>query len=187
MGQVKKHPPVKLIAGLIFKDKLSLDRARAALKRRFGEIDFESQVLAFNLTDYYKKEFGEDLKKSFVSFKKLVDPARLTSIKIATNKIEKRLSKGPRRLVNIDPGYLDLAKLILASTKDYIHRIYLGRGIFAEMTLYYEGDSFVPWKWTYPDYRTPAYIEIFNRIRELYLTQIKDTQKSKIPIIPNPK
>ncbi|MCX5703892.1 MAG: DUF4416 family protein [Candidatus Omnitrophica bacterium] len=173
MEQIRKYPPVKLIIGFIFKKEDSLKEAKAILEKQLGKIDFISPVLTFNHTDYYEKELGRDLKRSFASFKKLIDPANLAKIKITTNKIEKSLSTGTRRAINIDPGYLDLAKLVLASTKDYKHRIYLNKGIFAEVTLFYQDKNFRPWDWTYPDYRTGEYIAIFNQIREIYAQQIK--------------
>ncbi|MCX5706361.1 MAG: DUF4416 family protein [Candidatus Omnitrophica bacterium] len=168
MGKIAKARPVKLITGFIFKDNAAFKKAKILLKQRFGKIDFESQTLPFNLTDYYKKEFGDGLKRVFISFRRQIPPQELSKIKVFTNQIEKKISCGKNRLVNIDPGYLDLAKLILASTKDYVHRIYLDKGIYAEITLFYQDKSFKPWTWTYPDYRTPEYIAIFNHIREIY-------------------
>jgi hypothetical protein len=174
MGEIKKPTLVKLITGLIFKDAKASEKAKLILEKHLGKIDFASRELAFDLTDYYEKELGKYLKREFVSFKKLIPPSDLPKIKILTNKIEKNLSSDGNRLINIDPGYLDLAKLVLASTKDYKHRIYLAKGIFAEITLRYEAKSFRPWEWTYPDYKTGEYIEIFNQIRDIYAAQIKD-------------
>ncbi len=171
MGTIKKHLPVKLVIGLIFKDNNIYARVKQLLERKFGPVDFESQILDFVYTDYYEKELGRDLKRVFISFKDLIPPQELTRIKITTNSMEKRISKEASRLINIDPGYLDLAKLVLATTKDYKHRIYLNRGIYAEITLFYEGRSFKPWDWTYPDYKTPEYIAIFNRVRNIYTRQ----------------
>lgn len=174
MGKITKPEPVKLIVGFIFKDGPSLVRAKTLLEKRFGRIDFESQTLPFIHTNYYSQEFGTGLFKKIVSFCKPIDPGKLAEIKIFTNKIEGMMARNKKRLINIDPGYLDLAKLILASTKDYIHRIYLGKGIYAEKTLFYKGKTYRAWEWTYPDYRTPEYIAIFNDIRQLYANQIKD-------------
>ena len=168
MGQIRKPPAVKLITGFIFKQEGAYERAKNILQRKFGRIDFESEILAFTYTDYYKDEFGTDLKRRFVSFKKLVSPYSLAQIKIATNKIEQRLAKNSLRVVNIDPGYLTLAKLVLVSTKDYSHRIYLGRGIYAEITLIFKNGTFIPLDWTYLDYKTPEYISIFTQIRKIY-------------------
>ncbi len=174
MGKITPNKPVKLIIGFIFKESRALDKAKAILEARFGKIDFASAILPFSLTDYYQAEFGSDLKRVFISFKQLIWPGDLAAIKISTNKIEERISVGHRRLVNIDPGYLDLAKLVLASTKDYAHRVYLDKGIYAEITLFYQGKGFCAWVWTYPDYRTNDYRNIFNQIREIYAGQIKN-------------
>jgi len=173
MGKIAPTKPVKLIVGFIFKDKQAFNKARLILTRRFGRIDFESNPVLFSLTDYYQEEFGDGLSRVFISFNKLIKPRQLPGIKILTNKIEKKLSQAGKRLVNIDPGYLDLPKLVLASTKDYVHRIYLDKGIYAETTLCYQGKSFQGWQWTYPDFRTNEYINIFNHIRALYAEQIK--------------
>jgi hypothetical protein len=172
MGKIKPKRLVKLIVGFIFKELSALNAARRILEEHFGNIDFESEILAFDYTDYYEKELGKGLNRRFISFKKLLHPETLPEIKIATNRIEKKLSVVLKRKINIDPGFLDLAKLILATTKDYKHRIYLKRGIFAEVTLFYEGKSFRAWEWTYPDYRTEKYLEIFNKIREIYAEQL---------------
>ena len=144
------------------------------LCKYFGKTDFESEIINFNFTRYYQKEMGPNLKRKFISFAKLIDPAGLADIKILTNKIEDKFSINGNRRVNIDPGYIDLAKLILASTKDFAHRIYLSKGIYAEITLFYKGNSFKSRDLTYPDYRTDKYIEIFNHLRQIYAQQIKD-------------
>lgn len=174
MGTIKKHVPVKLVIGLIFKHNNIYVKVKPLLERKFGPIDFESQTLDFIHTDYYEKEFGKGLKRAFVSFKKLILPHQLPAIKTTTNYFEARLSQNKLRRINIDPGYLELSKFVLATTKDYSHRIYLGGGIYAEITLFYRKGSFCPWEWTYPDYRTDAYIKIFNRIRQIYVEQIKN-------------
>lgn len=173
MGKINKHFPVKLVVGFIFKDENSLKKAQCALVKHFGKLDFESKVIPFIHTSYYEKEFGKDLKRKFISFDKLIAPNKLSGIKIFTNKIEKKLSKGACRMINIDPGYLNLAKLILATTKDYTHRVYLDNGIYAEVTLFYKDKNFRFWEWTYPDYRAGEYIEVFNNIRDLYEEQIR--------------
>ncbi|MCM8796097.1 MAG: DUF4416 family protein [Candidatus Omnitrophica bacterium] len=171
MGELKRPKPVKLIVGFIFQQEFILNQAKKILKKYFGLIDFESQILPFEHTRYYEKEFGYPLKREFVSFKRLIIPSRLAKIKIITNKIENRLALSGRRRINIDPGYLNLSKVVLATTKDYKHRIYINKGIYEEVTLFYENKTFNAFAWTYPDYKTPEYIAIFNRIREIYLQQ----------------
>ncbi|MBN2831489.1 MAG: DUF4416 family protein [Candidatus Omnitrophica bacterium] len=173
MGKPSSAKPVKLFSGFIFKDEENLKKAEEILIKKFGKADSKSKIMPFDLTDYYREEFGPGLKRVFISFKELINPAYLTRIKRITNNIESRLLLSGSRRVNIDPGYLDLAKVVLASTKDFAHRIYLDKGIFAEITLSFKDSSFVPNQWTYPDYRKEEYIAIFNRIRDLYRSQIK--------------
>jgi hypothetical protein len=168
MGKIRKPTPVKLIVGFIFREEAILKKAELSLKRNFGKIDFQSETLVFNYTDYYQKELGKNLLRKFISFQKLIDPGALAEIKLTTNKIEEKLGKSGLRRINIDPGYLDLSKLVLATTKDYAHRIYLKKGIYAEATLVFQDKRFQPWPWTYPDYRTNEYTDIFNEIRNIY-------------------
>ena len=192
--------PVKLITGLIAPSEEIFSRTEKTLQRVFGPIDYRSQTIKFDVTDHYRKDMGPDLKRRFVSFKRLIKPAALSGIKLITNRVERRLSKeanpaplekdfltghvrniasrggneisngarGSKRAVNIDPGYITEAKLVLASTKDYAHRIYLDKGICAEVTLYYKDGTFRWRDWTYMDYRTDDYIRIFNHIRNIY-------------------
>lgn len=174
MGEIKNPLPVKLIVGFIFRQENFFQKAKNILEKRFGRIDLESSTLAFHHTDYYKEEFGPDLKRKFVGFKRLIQPKELPQIKIFTNKIEIKLSQKAKRTINIDPGYLTQSKLILASTKDYRHRIYLAKSIYAEITLFYQQKSFQPWDWTYADYQGAQYIQIFNQLRDIYVKQIKD-------------
>jgi len=173
LGKIKKKGLVKLIVGFIFKEEKVLTEAKKILEKRFGRCDFESESIAFTHTDYYEKEMSCDLRKKFLSFQKLIKPESIFKIKHFTQRLEKIFSLNRKRRINIDPGYLDLSKLILATTKDYKHRIYLREGIYAEVTLYYERGSFQAFDWTYPDYKTPEFIQIFNKIRKIYQESIK--------------
>lgn len=164
----KYNLKVKLVIGFIYKDEAIFIKAQERLKKKFGKIDFISGCLDFNYTDYYEVEMGKALKRRFISFTKLIPIQDLYRIKLYTNRLETRFLTGKSRQVNIDPGYLDLAKLVLATTKDYAHRIFLRKGIFAEITLSFKGNSFSANEWTYMDYRSKEYIDIFNQIRKLY-------------------
>ena len=174
MGQISSLRPSKLIIGLIYRDILIKDKAVSILKKRFGKIDFQSHELDFNYTDYYFSEMGRPLKRLFIGFEKLISEEKLAEIKIYTNSLEERLSREGKRRINIDPGFLSAGKLILATTKNYNHRIYLKKGIFAEVTLFYKKDGFHPWPWGYPDYQSKEYLDIFNAIRQIYLKQIEN-------------
>lgn len=176
MGKIKKSVAVKLIISMISQKEILFEEAKEKLCQRFGPLDFKSPLLPFCYTSYYEEEMGKNLKRKIISFQKLIEPALLSKIKIFTNQLEKEFfyPQSSNRRLNLDPGYISLSKLVLASTKNYIHRIYIGEGIYAEVTLQYrKKEGFKPWKWTYPDYQSPAYLEIFNHLREIYRKQIK--------------
>jgi hypothetical protein len=177
MGRIKPPRPAKLICGLIGGDADLLVRARGLLAKQIRQIEAVSDLWPFDQTDYYKQEMGEDLKRQFVSFAGLVQVDRLAEIKRLTNQIEQRIAEevlDPEipRPVNLDPGYITLSKLVLASTKDYSHRIYLQAGIYAEVTLHYESGGWRAWPWTYPDYAAPTYHAFFTQVREALKGQL---------------
>jgi len=178
MGEIKAVIPVKLIVGQIASDPELFYASQRELVSRYGEVDFESPVLDFTFTDYYRPEMGEGLKRRFIAFKELIEPPELAGAKLFTQEIEARLGEVGegklKRRINLDPGYLNLGKLVLASTKDHQHRLYIKDGIFAEVTLRYRGGTYAPWEWTYPDYQSPAYLEIFHQIREIFREQLKN-------------
>lgn len=173
MGEPKIPPPVKLVASIFGPDEDRLRRAASLLSQAFGPLDYRSELLPFTHTDYYTPEFGAPLMRVIVAFEQLVDPALLPDIKHQTNQLERADAAQGRRWVNMDPGYVSLSRLVLATTKDHAHRIYLRDGIYAEVTLRYQGGTFRPWPWTYPDYASPPYIAIFNAIRARYLHQLR--------------
>ena len=173
MGQIKEPKPVKLISSLFTTDLELLEVARNKLSEIFGSPDYESDLLPFDHTSYYAAEFGKGLMRKIVAFAELVDPGRLAQIKRLTNDMEMGWAKEGQRRINLDPGYVSLAKVVLATTKNHGHRVYLGQGIYGEVTLRYRSKTFRPWEWTYPDYASPPYIAIFNHIRELYLAQLR--------------
>ena len=184
MGEIKGHPPVKLIIGMIAADESLFSAIEAPLSQKFGAVDFRSEIMPFDYTDYYAKEMGADLMRKFVSFERLIQPEELVEIKSCTNDLEKKFLHADTdgRRINLDPGYVSAAKLILASTKDHIHRVYLRDGIYAEITLKMERGTFRAWQWTYPDYRSEKYIDIFNRIRRMYMEQLRSNGISAYPI-----
>lgn len=176
MGEIKIHQPVRLISGLLYSSETLIKEVESILINEFGPIDLQSDVFPFNLTDYYVDELGEGILRKYISFEKLIDIVRLPDIKIWTNEIEKNFSDkdSGKRKINIDPGYLTLSKMILATTKNYSHRIYLRDGIYAEVTLHYHNKSFTPWDWTYPDYKLEKTINFFNKVRDIYKEQLQN-------------
>jgi hypothetical protein len=176
MGTPHQLLPVKLIIGLIFRDQGIFEKTAYLLRRSYGKTDYESPSFAFDKTSYYQKEMGEALQRKFLSFGRLIFPEKLPDIKIATNALEKKLrAPSGKRTINIDPGYISLSKLVLATTKSFTHRLYIRRGIFEEVTLFFKDNCFEPGRWTYPDYRSDSHIGFFNGVRRIYLDQITKT------------
>jgi hypothetical protein len=175
MGKPKEPSPSKLLMSLIFSDNDVLQRGLHDLRLAFGEIDFMSVRFPFDFTDYYEKEMGGNLFRHFITFRRLISMDSLPDIKKTTNHLEGQLAspEGKRR-INIDPGYLCLGHMILATTKSYTHRPYLRDGIYADLTLIYRGKSFQPLEWTYPDYRQEEIISLFNQLRQRYADALRE-------------
>jgi hypothetical protein len=170
MGHPTEHPPVLLLLAAFSGDAVALAWARRESECAWGPAALTSEPFDFVETDYYQGSMGPNLKKQFFAFERLIDPARLVEIKLQTNHWEaayaKLASGAPSRPLNLDPGYLTLAKLVLASTKDHAHRLYLNRGIHAEVTLSYRHRRWQHQEWTFPDYRRADYQRFFSRCRE---------------------
>jgi len=179
MGKPKKAEKKKLIAGIIYKDAEILKKAETQLVGRFGPIDCKSSEFPFVYTSYYEKEMGLNLKRKFIAFKQLIEIEKAYKVKLITNKLEHKLSLNKNRAINIDPGYISLSKLVLLTTKDYAHRVYLGGGIFGDLTMSFKEHSFHPGQYTYPDYRAKQCISFFNSIRAIYKAQIRTFELQK--------
>ena len=177
MGTAKPPQPVKLIASLFAGRPSLLEAARARLEEAFGPADHQSEQLPFDHTDYYTPEFGPDLARVILAFERLIAPDALAAAKLSTNAMEAELAESlaadVARPVNLDPGYVTPAKLVLASCKDYSHRIYLAEGVYAEITLTFERGAWRAHPWTYPDYRTPGHQAFLSRVREQLRTQLR--------------
>jgi len=173
MGSLRPPAQVKLFCALLIAPAISLNEVETVLAQTYGTIVLRSAPLPFTQTTYYEREMGPHLTRLYVAFDPLISIAALATVKHTTNRLEVMWStvQGQRR-VNIDPGYLDLAKVVLASTKDHSHRLYIGDSIFAEVTLRYRQHTFQPWEWTYPDYRVPATLAFFQQLREHYKAQL---------------
>lgn len=177
MGSVRAPRRVKLFTGLLGADRDLMRRAVQLLTKVFGAIDSTSLYFPFDHTDYYEDELGADAERLFVSFEPLMDPELIADIKHQTNAIEEKLTQDlalpeNQRPVNLDPGYLSLNKIVLATTKDYSHRIYLQRGIYAEVTMRYHDGRWRPWPWTYPDFGCGQYDAYFAQLREILRGQL---------------
>ncbi|MDD5070498.1 MAG: DUF4416 family protein [Candidatus Omnitrophica bacterium] len=163
---------VKQIFGFIYSDEDSYLKSLEILRGIYGPSDYESQKLKFSYTDYYAPEMGSPLYRRFVSFLKLQEANNFVNIKLTAIEVEKQFLVAGNRLVNIDPGYINDAKLVLTTTKDFAHRIYLDKGVYAEVTLCYRNGMFRHLETTFPDYRTCDYQDIFLSIRNLYRGQL---------------
>jgi len=198
MWELKEPKPVKLIVGILAANEDALGAAAEAVGKETGKIDLKSEVWPFTQTDYYENELGTNALRQFVSIEKLIDPGKLSEIKHKTNKMEQelaeeigraKLGKPPAELganqygkiiikqlprpVNLDPGFIEPSKLILASTKNFSHRIYIGNKMYAEVTLMYEKGNWRHLEWTFPDYRQQKYHEFFNKVRSRLMEQLK--------------
>jgi hypothetical protein len=164
---------VQLVLGVICADAGLLDRLEETLEMRLGPIESRSDAFEFDETDYYGDEMGEGLKRIFYSFSGLIDPARIVDIKIESNRIEDEFALEGRRRVNIDPGYLDFYKLVLASAKFQGQKVYLGKGVYADPTLYYDKG----WKscdWSFPDFKSGRYDEFLTGVRRSYKNKMRN-------------
>ena len=172
MGIIGRPEPVKLISGLLAPDIETLESLYSELEAIWGKIDYKSTIFPFTQTKYYEKEMGANLLRQWIGFEEPFKPENLADVKIKSNEIEEnRLRETRGRSVNIDPGYVTLHSLILASTKNFSHRIYLRDGIFAEVTLIYHKENFETLPWTFPDHIDHK--EVFMEIRNLWVKQRK--------------
>ena len=161
-----------LIVGMLAREETLFDAAEQRLVESLGAVDVSSPVLDFDFTDYYEPEMGPDLRRKFVSFARPIDPGEIAAIKLATNALEEDLAPldpTVARPINLDPGYICGSKLVLASAKDRSQRIYVGSGIYVEITLEFRKGRFRPVPTTYRDYASDAYIEFFTEVRERHL------------------
>ena len=165
--------PVKLVIATLDADQDRTAHARARLISAFGEIDFASDRVPFQATNYYVAEMGAPLQRQFYSFTNLIAPETLPEIKWRTQALEGELAAAGKRTVNLDPGYLDTDKFVLASTKPHGYKIYLAAGIWADMTLHYEKGKFTALPWSFPDFGSGMYESTFLRIREIYKRQLQ--------------
>jgi hypothetical protein len=172
MGLIKELRPVKLIIAMLAKDALLFKKAEMILTAKFGDIDYGSNLFDFDVSNYYRDEIGDKLVKKLISFKRLISPDKLRAIKLYTNNLENKFMNKKKRTLNIDPGYINEGKVVLASTKDNLQRLYLGKGIYGEVTLYLRDGEYQDFIWTYPDYKKTEYKEAFKKIRSLFRKQI---------------
>jgi hypothetical protein len=177
MWKLNDPKPVKLIIGILASNHQCLHTAAELLSDKFGKVDFSSEVWPFDQTDYYKEQMGPRILRQFVSIKRLIEPGLLAKIKRRTNKLEQKLAKKLAlpltRPVNLDPGIIEPSKLVLATTKNYSHRIYIGKNMYAEVTLIFDKGHWRPQAYTYPDYRQQCYFDFFDKVKTRLMEQLK--------------
>jgi hypothetical protein len=176
MGTIRQPNDVKLFVGILTSIPELVPEVEARLVAQFGAIDLRCGPFPFDSTHYYDSEMGQSIQRFFLAFTNLIAPAALAGIKITTNEMERSFAKTAttlRRPVNLDPGYLEQAKLVLASTKNFYHRILLADGIYAEVTLHFENGAWQSFPWTFPDFRSGRYNDFFLLMRDNYRAQLR--------------
>lgn len=177
MSTPQEPRKVKLISSLFSPEEALIDKVIQEMEGHFGPVDWVSGNLFFDRTRYYENEMGWPLHRRFISFFKLIRPDSIVDIKQITNELEKEYLVNKKRKINVDPGYISLERLVLATGKNYIHRIYLEKGIYADLTLIFHDGTFKPLAWTYPDYADEKVIGFFNMVRSGYLQHLREGGK----------
>lgn len=167
---IRPVPKVLPIAAIAYSDENAAERALLDFARRWGEVILRSSAYDFSrFTDYYEPEMGGGLRKFFAAFGRLVEPDAIVDMKQHAMAIEDAYRKAGNRTVNLDPGYLEYSKLVMASTKNFDHRVYLAKGIYADVQLRYRGGQFRFNDWTYPDYKSQLVLDFLNEARQHYI------------------
>jgi len=172
MGRQRHFNKVNLFTGIIFNERIDPAGLILELESQFSRADHVSEIFDFNFTDYYNSEMGESLSRRFISFSDLISPEELPGIKILTNEIEIKYAVSGKRTVNLDPGYISDANVIIATTKNYYQRVPLTDGIYAQMEYVIKGKSLHALEWTYPDFRTDKYMNFFQDMLGLYKKKV---------------
>lgn len=165
--------PVKYFVGALYSAEMILDKALKSLENQLSPVDCQSEPFPFRVTNYYDEEMGTPLFRKFFSFTDLASPGFLAPAKIITNSAEEQFAVEGRRKVNLDIGYLDYDKVVLASAKYGIHKIYLDKGIYADMALHYEKGKFQPYPWAFMDFRSDEYYPFFLKMRSIFKSQVR--------------
>lgn len=171
--EIQSTPKVKCIMGIIYANDSELSACLLHLEHIFGPADLISEVYDFNVTDYYENEMGKTLKRQFIAYEKLIEAQQISEIKRMSNIIETDYAKAGLRSINLDPGYLDMDKFVLASAKYGRQKIYLDKGIYADPTLFFYKKEFHAYEWSFPDFTAGTYNEFFIQARSLYKRQMK--------------
>lgn len=170
--------PVKLVVGMFLKDTSLWPPVVRMLADRWGPVDVVSRWFPFDLTDYYEAEMGAPLSRRMVAFVSLIPREDLVRVKLETNRIEDAFAPAGKRRVNLDPGYVAKEQVVLATGKRFSHRIYIGQGIYADLTLLYRKGGFHKLAWTYPDYCRQDMLQFLKRVRDKYVQDLRGSRPS---------
>lgn len=168
MSQPQPPQPAKLLIGVFLQDKALLSPAALRLEHYYGSLQMTSLWFDFEFTDYYTREMGKPLYRCILVFRDMIEQTALADIKCRTNEIEQEFALDSRRRINIDPGYLLHERFVLATGKNYSHRIYIGRGIYADLTLLFRKGGYQTLPWTYPDYAQEQMRVFLLQVRHAY-------------------
>jgi hypothetical protein len=174
MAAPQPPKPVKYFVALLWRDAAVLPLALTELERHWGPLDFQGAAHPFEGTNYYDAEMGPGLQRRIVTFAALRSPEDLASAKLRCNEIEDRLAGPSGRRVNLDVGYADHNKIVLASAKGLGQKIYLSHGIYADLVARYSHGRYQPFEWTFPDFKGGRYDAELTEIRERYLNQLRE-------------
>lgn len=174
MAETKPPQPVKFFIAALFSNADVLSDALKFVKDTWGDIDYQSNDYPFDVTDYYVPEMGEGILRRIISISKLHPPTLLVEMKLKCNSIENDLANGSKRLVNLDAGYLDHNKVVLASAKEAGQKVYLDKGIYADLAGRYKAGKYQPFEWSFPDFKDGRYDNDLLSIRKKYLKQLKN-------------
>jgi hypothetical protein len=173
MGTAHSPEQARLFLAVLYSPSAHSDEALELVKAKLGSVELCYGPIPFSFTDYYQPEMGEGLQKTYLTFCGLIDRVDLASIKVFTNEIEQQFLLDGHRSVNLDPGYITRDKLVLATTKDFYHRIYLAKGIYGEVTLHFRDGKYRYFSWTYPDYKEPAFQEFLMKARAKLVGELR--------------
>ncbi len=176
MSQPTAPQPAKLVIGVFTNDQQLFSPVLEGMTKLFGDIDLISPWIPFDYTSYYEREMGPGLMRRMAAFKPLIEQNSLSEIKIKTNAIEHEFSKDQKRSINIDPGFMLRERFVLATGKNFAHRIYIGDHIYADLTLIFQKGSFQSLPWTYPDYQAKEMQSFLYRVRNKYIKDITKTE-----------
>jgi Domain of unknown function (DUF4416) len=180
MGTAGQPLKTKMFLAIMFQPQVNTQDILDKLQNAFGPVECSYGPVTFSFTKYYEEEMGDRLLKMYVSFAGLIGREALPGIKVFTNCLERDHLVDGKRTINLDPGYLAQDKLVLATTKDFYQRLYLGQGIYGEVTLHFRKGGFRYFSWTYPDYNDPPFLKFLTKARARLVKELRSGSESAV-------